>query len=173
MAGVLDRNIHAIINKRKEEAQKLSWQERSAQTITKSVGSIRSVFLHAVLFSMWGICNVGLIPGLKFDPGFSILDVLISMEAIFLTIFVLINQNRMVKSDMRHSDLNLQVSLLAEHEVTHLIQLVTAIAEKLHLDKANNPELQELQKVIKPEQILDEIEIRHAKVDGEEKTGTL
>lgn len=167
MAGVLDRNIHAIINKRKEEDQNLSWQDRVAQTVTKSIGSIRSVCVHGAIFVTWGLFNIGLVPSLKFDPGFSILDVLISIEAIILTVFVLVNQNRMVKVDMRHSDLNLQVSLLAEHEVTHLIQLVTAIADKLHLEMAKNPELEELQKGIKPEQILEEIEIRHAKADDE------
>lgn len=166
MAGVLDRNIHAIVNKRKEEDQNLSWQDRLAQTVTKSIGSIRSVGIHASVFGLWGVCNLGVVHGLMFDPGFSILDVLISMEAIVLTIFVLINQNRMVRIDARHSDLNLQVSLLAEHEVTHLIQLVTAIAEKMELPKAKNPELDELQRGINPEQILEEIEIREDRAEG-------
>jgi uncharacterized membrane protein len=163
IAGVLDRNIHAIIKNRKDEDDHLSWQDRTAQTITGAIGTMRFVFINLTLFVVWGVCNCGLLPALKFDPGYSILDVLISMEAIFLSVFVLINQNRKVKTDAKHADLNLQVGLLAEHEITHLVQLVTAIAEKLHLEHAKNPELGELQREIKPEQILDEIEKRQDK----------
>ena len=160
IASVLDRNIHAIIQSRTEEDKNISWQDRTAQTITGFIGSIRFVFLHLILFGAWGFVNSGLIPSIRFDPTFSILAILISMEAIFLSTFVLINQNRIVKIDARHADLNLQVGLLAEHEITHLIQLVTAIADKMHLENAKNPELNELQKEIKPEQILEEIKLR-------------
>ncbi len=172
IAGVLDRNIHAIINQRKEEAKNLSWQDRIAQSVTGFIGSIRFVFLHVFIFGAWGVLNSGLLPALKFDPGFTTLDVLISVEAVFLSTFVLINQNRIVKIDARHADLNLQVGLLAEHEITHLIQLVTAIAEKMHLENAKNPELDELQKEIKPEQILAEIEIRQETSNRTQDEGT-
>jgi uncharacterized membrane protein len=165
IAGVLDRNIHAIINNRKEEDKNLSWQERTAQTISDFIGTMRFVFINIAIFGTWILCNCGVLPHLRFDPAFSILDVIISMEAIFLSVFVLINQNRKVKIDARHTDLNLQVSLLAEHEITHLVQLVTAIADRMHLENAKNPELHELQKEIKPEQILAEIELRQNKAD--------
>jgi uncharacterized membrane protein len=168
IAGVLDRNIHAIINSRKEEERHLSWKDRTAQRITSLFGSMSFVLLHVIVFGAWGFMNSGLIPRLRFDPNFSILDVLISMEAIFLSIFVLINQNRMVRTNARQADLTLQISLLAEHEVTQLIHLVRGIAEKMHLEHAANPELSELQQEIRPERILEELEARQRKADEDE-----
>jgi uncharacterized membrane protein len=160
IAGVLDRNIHAIIQNRKEEEKNISWQDRTAQSITGFIGSIRFVFIHLFVFASWILVNSGLISSLRFDPSFSILAIVISMEAIFLSTFVLINQNRMVRINARQADLSLQVGLLAEHEITHLVQLVTAIAQKMQLEKAKNPELNELQKEVQPVQILAEIERR-------------
>jgi uncharacterized membrane protein len=79
-------------------------------------------------------------------------------EAIFLSTFVLITQNRMGAQAARRADLDLPVSLLAEHEVTQLITLVKAIAEHLHLQAAGEPELAELERDVAPEQVLDVIE---------------
>jgi uncharacterized membrane protein len=169
IAGVLDRNIHAIINSRKDEERKIGWQDRIAQTITGFIGSLRFVFLHLFVFGCWIFANLGPIRALRFDPNFSVLDILVSMEAIFLSTFVLIKQNRMDRLDARRADLNLQVGLLAEHEITHLVTLVTAIAGKMNLEHAKNPVLDELKQEIKPEQILEEIEIRQEKADEREK----
>ena len=169
IAGVLDRNIHAIIQNRKEEEKNISWQDRTALMITGFIGSIRFIFIHLFVFASWIFVNSGLIPSIRFDPSFSILAIIISMEAIFLSTFVLINQNRMVKINARQADLSLQVGLLAEHEITHLVQLVTAIADKMQLEKAKNPELNELQKEVKPEQILEEMERRENTVNEDNK----
>jgi uncharacterized membrane protein len=168
IAGVLDRNIHAIIRTRREEEKHITWQDRVAQSITSFTGSIRFVVIHLVVFASWIVANSGPIPWMRFDPSFSVLAILISMESIFLSTFVLINQNRMVKINARQADLGLQVGLLAEHEITHLVQLVTAIADKMHLDKAKNPELNELQREVKPEQILEEIERRENRMNEEQ-----
>jgi uncharacterized membrane protein len=169
IAGVLDRNIHAIINSRKAEEKKIGWQDRIAQRITGFVGTLRFVFLHLFVFGCWISANLGPVRALRFDPNFSVLDILVSIEAIFLSTFVLINQNRMAKLDARRADLDLQVSLLAEHEITHLVTLVTAIASKMNLEHAKNPVLDELKQEIKPEQILAEIEIRQEKADQIER----
>ncbi len=81
-----------------------------------------------------------------------------SVEAIFLTTFVLMTQNRMSKEAEKRAELDLQISLLAEHEVTRLITLVKAIAEKLDLDASKDPELPELQQDVAPERVLDVME---------------
>ena len=80
---------------------------------------MRFVYLHLALFGGWIIVNLGLIPGLRpFDPSFVVLAMVASVEAIFLSTFVLISQNRMAAAADRRADLDLQVSLLAEHEIT-------------------------------------------------------
>jgi uncharacterized membrane protein len=168
IAGVLDRNILAIIQNRKEQEKNVTWQDRTAQTITGFIGTIRFVFLHLFFFGGWILLNSGLITGTRFDPTFGTLSICISMEAIFLSTFVLISQNRMLKLDARRSELSLQVNLLAEHEITHLLHLVKAIADKMHLENAKNPELNELQREVKPEQILQEIERRENRVNEAE-----
>ena len=81
-----------------------------------------------------------------------------SVEAIFLTTFVLMTQNRMSEQAEKRAELDLQISLLAEYEVTRLITLVKAIAEKLDIEASKDPELPELQQNVAPERVLDVME---------------
>ena len=88
------------------------------------------VYLHLSVFGVWILINLGLVPGLGlFDPSFVILAMVASVEAIFLSTFVLISQNRMAASDAKRAELDLQISLLAEHEITKLVALVSAIRQ--------------------------------------------
>jgi len=80
------------------------------------------------------------------------------VEAIFLSTFVLISQNRMAAAADQRADLDLQISLLAEHEITKLTTLVASIAEHLDLRSAVEPELAEIQEDVSPEAVLDAIE---------------
>jgi hypothetical protein len=91
------------------------------------------------------------------DPSF-LLAMAASVDAIFLSSFVSISQNRMAENDARRADLNLQISVLSEHEVTRLITVVSAITDHFGLSEAIGPELQELKKDVDPNTILDEIE---------------
>lgn len=89
-----------------------------------------------------------------------------SVEAIFLSTFVLISQNRMAARAEQRADLDLQVSLLAEHEVTRLIALVTAMARKMGIDEAADPELAELAQDVAPERVLDQMEADARQADA-------
>ncbi len=86
-----------------------------------------------------------------------------SVEAIFLSTFVLISQNRMAAAADKRPDLDLQISLLTEHELTKLSQLVVEIAKRLDIQAHADPELQEVQRDIAPEVVLDEIEAQQEK----------
>ena len=81
-----------------------------------------------------------------------------SVEAIFLSTFILITQNRMAAQAQKRADLDLQISLLAEHEITRLIILTGAIAEHLGIKPVQDPELEELAQDVAPEQVLDTME---------------
>ncbi len=85
------------------------------------------------------------------------------MEAIFLSTFVLISQNRMAALADKRADLDLHISLLAEHELTKLTSTVVAIAERLDIRADDDPEIQELKKDVAPEAVLDEIEAQQAR----------
>lgn len=160
MARVVARNIQALLERRQQENQRKSRQDRLADAITRFTGSMTFVYLHLTLFGLWIFINLGWLPIVpRFDPTFVVLAMVASVEAIFLSTFVLISQNRMTILADKRADLDLQVSLLAEHEITHLIQLVTAIAHRMGLEESRNPELAELARDVAPEKVLDEIEL--------------
>jgi uncharacterized membrane protein len=158
MAEVVQRNIKALLQRRVAEENSRSTEHRIADAITRFTGSMLFVYIHLVLFTVWIVWNLPWLPLPKFDPTFVVLAMFASVEAIFLSTFVLISQNRMAAQADKRADLDLQVSLLAEHEVTRLITLVKAIAERLEVDASNDPELPELQQDVAPERVLDVME---------------
>jgi len=158
MARVVERNIEALLAKRQQEEQNKGLQDRIADTITGFTGSMLFVYIHLIGFGLWILINLGWIGLPVFDPTFVVLAMFASVEAIFLSTFVLITQNRMQVQADRRADLNLQISLLAEHEVTRIIALVSAMAERMGVDTSNYPELSELKQDVAPEQVLDKIE---------------
>lgn len=158
MEQIVVRNIQALMARRQSEEQRMPRQDRLADAITGFTGSMRFVYLHLVLFGLWIVINLGWSPLPRFDPSFVILAMAASVEAIFLSTFVLISQNRMAALSDKRAELDLQVSLLAEHEVTRILTLVTAIADHLGLDAAADPELAELAQDIAPETVLEHID---------------
>jgi uncharacterized membrane protein len=159
MARVVDRNIRALLQHRQEQQGSRSRQERIADAVTRFTGSMRFVYIHLVVFGAWIAINLGWLPFVpRFDPSFVVLAMVASVEAIFLSTFVLISQNRMAALADKRADLDLQVSLLAEHEITRLITLVTAMAERMGLDQAHDPELSELSRDVKPEKVMETME---------------
>jgi uncharacterized membrane protein len=158
LASVLERNIDALRDKRQEEERKAGVQERIAEVITRFSGSMAFVYVHLVLVAGWVAANLGLIPGVPaFDPTFVILATFASVEAIFLSTFVLISQNRASAEADRRSELDLQTNLLSEHEITRLLTLTRAIAEHLGIREASDPTLEELERHVAPEKVLDRL----------------
>ena len=159
MASVVDKNIRALLSRRNQEERSKSLQDRIADAISRFTGSMTFVYIHLIGFGLWIIINLGWTPLPAFDPTFVILAMFASVEAIFLSTFVLITQNRMAAQADRRADLDLHISLLAEHEVTRLITLVSAIAQRMGIEPAvNQPELAELEKDVDPEKVLERIE---------------
>jgi uncharacterized membrane protein len=159
MARVVERNIQALLAQRQMEEKALGWQERLAEAITRFSGSMLFVYLHVLLYGSWIAINLGWMPALRpFDPSFVILAMEASVEAIFLSTFILITQNRMMTLADRRADLNLQISLLAEHEITRLIKMVAEMAGRMGLRTAEDPELTELAQDVRPEKVLESME---------------
>ena len=158
LASVLHRNIDALRARREREEAEATVEQRIAQKITDFAGSMAFVYLHLALVVGWVLVNTRLVPLIPaFDRSFVILATVASVEAIFLSTFVLISQNRISGSSERRADLDLQINLLAEHEVTRLMSLVSAIAEKMGVEESRDPELGELRRDVAPEAVLDEI----------------
>jgi uncharacterized membrane protein len=156
---VLERNIRALDQRREQEEANAGFQDRLANTVTRAAGSMVFVYLHLLLFGGWILVNLGFIPGLQpFDQSFTVLAMAASVEAIFLSTFVLITQNRMAAAAEKRAELDLQISLLAEHEITKLAEMVAAIAERIGIDANADPEVAEITQDVVPEAVLDEIE---------------
>ena len=159
LGPVLARNIATLHARRAIEAARASTSTKISDRVTAFTGSILFVVLHLAVFGTWALWNGGLIPGLKpFDPTFVILATEASVEAIFLSTFVLISQNRHAKLADERAELDLQISLLAEHEVTRLTALVAAIERKLDVHSEVDGELAEIEQDVAPEAVLDAIE---------------
>jgi uncharacterized membrane protein len=159
LSPVLERNIRALQLRRQREEKEASAEERIAEAITRFTGSMRFVYLHLALFGFWIVVNLGWVPGVPaWDRSFVVLAMVASVEAIFLSTFVLISQNRMAAAADKRADLDLQISLLAEHEVTRLVMLVSGIAERMGVKTDADADLQEITQDVAPEAVLDQLE---------------
>lgn len=159
LTPVLERNIEALYERRKREAEAASWQEQAADAIARFTGSMTFVYLHLIVFGVWITVNLHWIPGIPaWDESFVVLAMVASVEAIFLSTFVLITQNRMAAAADKRADLDLQISLLAEHEITKLTKLVSAIARKMDVETEVQDELEEVTRDVAPDAVLDTIE---------------
>lgn len=158
MSDVVERNIGALLERRRAEEKSKGPADRLADAINGFAGSIRFVAIHLLLFGAWIVVNLGWTPLPRFDPSFVVLAMFASVEAIFLSTFVLIAQNRMQAQADRRADLDLHISLLAEHEITRLLKLNIAIAQRLGIGEGHDPHLSELARDVLPENVLDQIE---------------
>lgn len=173
LSPVLERNIRSLAERRRREDAKASLETRVADAITRFTGSMKFVYLHMALFGFWALANLGLIPGVpKWDETFVILGTSASVEAIFLSTFVLISQNRMSARAEKRADLDLQVSLLSEHEVTKLVAMVADISAHLGVTTEVDDEVSEMKQDVAPETVLDVIELEEGPAaDGADRSG--
>ncbi|MBN3922062.1 DUF1003 domain-containing protein [Nostoc sp. NMS4] len=159
LSKVIERNIRTIIRLRLQAAKKRNFQDQIADTITSFSGHIVFVYVHIVWFGAWIILNTGKIGVHPFDPfPYGLLTMVVSLEAIFLSTFVLISQNRLSEETEYRANLNLQIALLTEHEVTRVLQMLDAIQDKMGIDNDEDSELADLEMETKPEDVLTEIE---------------
>jgi uncharacterized membrane protein len=138
----VEENVQAI--KRWEGAilQARSKAEQVSDWIACTAASGPVLLLHVVWFSAWMLVNVGAFPGLRpIDPfPFPFLTMTVSLEAIFLALFVLASQNRLTRQADKRSHLDLQIDLLAEREMTAVLQLLQDIARHLNVETTASPE---------------------------------
>jgi uncharacterized membrane protein len=159
LAPVLHRNIQALSARRRQEEAEATREERIAQAITNFTGSMAFVYLHVALFGFWIVANLKWIPGIPaWDESFVVLAMIASVEAIFLSTFVLISQNRMAAVADKRADLNLQIDLLSEHEITKLVTLVSEMAKQMGVKTGVDHQVDELKHDVAPEAVLDKIE---------------
>jgi uncharacterized membrane protein len=124
----IERYIRTIVHMRMKAARERSTSQRIADAITSFSGRMTFVYIHIVWFSAWILLNSGLFGMEPFDPfPYGLLTMIVSLEAIFLSTFVLISQNRMGELAEQRNDLALHIDLLTEYELTRVLQMLDAI----------------------------------------------
>ena len=158
LSKIIERNIRTIIHLRTKAARERGLQSRIADAITSLSGRMIFVYVHIVWFGPWILLNTGRFGVRVFDPfPYGLLTMVVSLEAIFLSTFVLISQNRLGEETERRADLDLHIGLLTEHELTRVLQMLDAVQDKLNIVNHENSELADLEMETKPEDVLAEI----------------
>ncbi len=125
---------------------KRSWIDVVADQLNSWFGTNIFLFLNILWFVVWISINTGLIKGVKqFDPfPYSFLTMTVSLEAIVLSIFVLISQKRSSRIDDLREEIHLQINTIAEEEITKMLQLQTLILKKMNVNISKDTELREM-----------------------------
>ena len=133
--GVVAENVAAVARLEEAELARRTRPERFADTIARIAGTPWFGVLHLIWFTLWILWNLRAVSALRpFDPyPFNFLTLVVSLEAIFLSIFVLISQNVLTRQSERRAHLDLQINLLAEQESTRTVALLLRIAEHLNV----------------------------------------
>jgi len=139
--SVVPSNVRRIASLEERQIRARSVSERVAGRVTQAAGTAIFAVTHLVWFIVWIGVNAGWVPGLgRFDPfPFNLLTMVVSLESIFLSIWILISQNQMTRQAERRAHLDLQINLLAEQESTATLRIVRRIAEHLHIDRDRSP----------------------------------
>jgi uncharacterized membrane protein len=147
-------NVSEIIDLERSQRKKRTVGERLSDVIAKFCGSMTFVYVHIVWFGFWIIFND--IPSLAFDPfPYTFLTLVVSLEAIFLSTFILISQNHDTQLSERRNHLDLQINMIAEQENTKMLELLRAIAVKVGVDC--DPVVDVLLEPINPKRLVKQI----------------
>lgn len=138
----------AIKSLRRKLDLKKTLPEQIADSMTTIFGSFVFLLINAIFFVSWVLINLGRLPVVGiFDPfPFVMLTTVVSLEAIILSIFVLISQNREQKINDLRDEVDLEVDVVTESEVTKILEIVTKIAKKQGIDLSDDNELKEMLK---------------------------
>jgi uncharacterized membrane protein len=152
------RNIEVVRKLEEAANQERTMSERIARLIARFCGSMNFVWVHVIGFAGWITFNV--VPGVNhIDPfPFTFLTFVVSLEAIFLSTFILISQNQDTRISERRNHLDLQINLLSEQENTKMLMMLQAIAAKVGADIEPDEDMTVLAQETEVEKVVAQIE---------------
>lgn len=155
-----ERNVQTIVQLEEAARENRTASDHVVDAVSRFCGSIAFVWAHAAVFGLWIIVNVApIFKAWRFDPfPFFFLSFIVALEAIFLSTFILISQNRQQQLSERRNHLNLQISLLAEHENTKMLQMLNQIAQAVGADINDEPDVRILEEATRPDRLLEQID---------------
>ena len=135
LPSFISENIQAIISAEQAANLRRSRSEAIYEFVGGSIGTLNFVALQLIGVILWVVINAALIPSVRpFDPfPFPILNQIIALEAVLMTAFVLMKQNRMSKLADRRAHLDLQINLLTERETTKIIGMLLEIGKRFDI----------------------------------------
>lgn len=142
------KSRHIIRSFEARELRKRSFIVKIVDTLTSKFGSFAFLFGNIFIYTFWILANTGKIPGIPiFDPyPYSFMNSFVSIEAIILSIIVLMSQNRENQRDILRNELGLQVQLISEKQITKILNLLKDIKDNQKI--SSDPELEEMTKEI-------------------------
>lgn len=151
------KNIETIHQLEAAAKEKQTRTERIARIVANFCGSMTFVWFHVIWFGGWIIVNM--MPGVHhFDEfPFTFLTLVVSLEAIFLSTFILISQNQETRLSERNNQLDLQINLLTEQENTKILNILKQIAQKLDLEIEGDPTVRVLEQATRPGKMVEQI----------------
>jgi uncharacterized membrane protein len=162
----IESNIGKIVEIENAQKLQMSTGEKVSEAIARFCGSMTFVYVHIIWFGAWIFINSGL-KNMQFDPfPYTFLTLVVSLEAIFLSTFILISQNHETKLTERRNHLDLQVNMLAEQENTKMLQLIQRMADKMGV-KYHDPHMAALIEEMEPAELLEQIVV--ATADDQDK----
>ena len=152
------KNVETVSKLEEATREQRSSADRVAEVIAAFCGSMTFVWVHVVWFGGWIVFN--LLPGFKHvDPfPFTFLTLVVSLEAIFLSTFILISQNHDSRVSEKRNHLDLQINLLSEQENTQMLRLLQQIAVKVGADVGQDSHARVLEQATSPEKLVEQIE---------------
>ena len=157
-SDVTRQNVQAMRQLEEAAMGKRTGADRMAAAIGRFCGRMTFVWIHVVLFAAWIGYNT--VPWFRaFDPyPFTFLTLIVSLEAIFLSTFILISQNHDMRISERRNQLDLQINLLAEQENTKSLQILERIAKKVGAHIGDDAQVRALEEATRPEALVEQIE---------------
>src|SRR4051812_22259679 len=158
LAELTRRNVEVVAELEKSADAERSLTDRLADRISAFVGSMRFVYIHIVWFTLWiAFSTLPFVPvNWRIDPfPFTFLTFVVSLEAIFLSTFILISQNHEEHVARRRNHLDLQINLLSEQENSQMLKMLDAIQQQLQI--GSDPKTQALQQATRPEAMVAQI----------------
>ena len=159
LSTAIERYIRTIIHLLLKAACERPSKTASRTPSPASRAACVSSMSISVWFTVWVLVNSGRLGVMPFDPyPYGLLTMVVSLEAIFLSTFVLISQNRLGEQSEHRADLDLHIDLLTEYELTRVLQMLDAIQGRLGIENDLDTDLLDLERETQPEEVLAEIE---------------
>jgi uncharacterized membrane protein len=157
-SDVTRQNVQAMRELEQAAMARRTGADRAAAAIARFCGSMTFVWIHVAVFATWIAYNS--LPWFDaFDPyPFTFLTLCVSLEAIFLSTFILISQNYDMRVAERRNQLDLQINLLAEQENTKALQILERIAKKVGAHVTDDPQVRALEEATRPDRLVEQIE---------------